>query len=89
MPRASAFRELVNKSKTLLPGHPDVAEVTVIRIPDQRWRETVLAVIVPRAGWTVILDVVRDHCFGKIGGFKISKCLEFLNVLPRNGAGRL
>jgi long-chain acyl-CoA synthetase len=75
--------------ENIIAGHPDVAEVAVIGVPDQRWGEAVLAVVVPRPGCTVTLDVVREHCFGKIGGFKIPKRLEFLNVLPRNGAGKI
>jgi fatty-acyl-CoA synthase len=75
--------------ENIIAGHPDVAEVAVIGVPDQRWGEAVLAVVVPRPGCTVTLDVVREHCFGKIGGFKIPKRLEILNVLPRNGAGKI
>ena len=35
------------------------------------------------------LDQVREHCQGKLGGFKVPKRVEMIDALPRNGSGKV
>jgi len=32
---------------------------------------------------------VREHCQGKLGGFKVPKRVEIVDALPRNGSGKV
>ena len=75
--------------ENVLADHPDIAEVAVVGVPDQRWGEAVLAVVASRAGLAITLDQVREHCRGKLGGFKVPKRVEIVDALPRNGSGKV
>lgn len=68
---------------------PDVAEAAVVGIPDERWGESVTAVVVLRPGATLTLEVLREHCVGRLGGFKAPKQLVLREALPRNPSGKV
>ncbi|MDO9504255.1 MAG: AMP-binding protein [Hydrogenophaga sp.] len=68
---------------------PQVAEVAVIGLPDERWGERVAAVVVLRPGSSLTYEEVRAHCDGKLGGFKTPKELIVVDALPRNPSGKV
>lgn len=68
---------------------PQVEEAAVIGLPDERWGERVVAVVVPREGAPLTLEAVQAHCRGKLGGFKIPKQLIVVDALPRNPSGKV
>ena len=72
----------VENAISLMPG---VAEVAVIGIPDERWGETVHAIVVPKAGVTLTADEVIEHCREQIAGYKCPKQRR----LPRHAAAAL
>ena len=69
--------------------HPAVADVAVIGVPDDRWGETVMAVIVLKDGHLPSVDELDGFCRQRLGGFKIPKRYEFRPTLPRNAAGKV
>jgi long-chain acyl-CoA synthetase len=69
--------------------NPAVLEVAVIGVPDERWGERVHAVIVLRAGATLDADELKAHCAQLIAGFKCPRSIEFVDALPRSGAGKV
>jgi fatty-acyl-CoA synthase len=70
-------------------SHPEVAEVAVIGIPDERWGEVVLALVV-RAPGSVLTDVeVIAYTKAKLAGYKCPKKVEFRTELPRTTTGKL
>jgi long-chain acyl-CoA synthetase len=72
---------------SLMPG---VGEVAVIGIPDERWGETVHAIVVPKQGVTLAADEVIEHCREQIAGYKCPRSVDFRDTpLPLSGAGKV
>jgi acyl-CoA synthetase (AMP-forming)/AMP-acid ligase II len=74
----------------MLFRHPVVADAAVLGLPDPRTGERVVAVVVPRAGGTVTLTDIREHC--RLQGLAVQKCpeqLEVVDALPRNAMGKV
>jgi long-chain acyl-CoA synthetase len=69
---------------------PEVGEVAVIGVPDDRWGERVHAIVVPKRGSTVTADQVLAHCREQIAGYKCPRSVDFREApLPLSGAGKV
>jgi len=69
---------------------PEVGEVAVIGVPDDRWGEWVHAIVVPKRGSTVTADQVLAHCREQIAGYKCPRSVDFrATPLPLSGAGKI
>lgn len=75
--------------ENVIDGHPDVAEVAVIGVPDERWGEAVKAVIVPKPNAPRDADSIIAWARQRIGGFKVPKSVNFVDALPRNATGKV
>lgn len=69
--------------------HPAVAEAAVIGVPHPKWQEVGKAIIVVKRGQTLTEDEVIQFCQGKLARFKIPKSVDFVELLPRNAAGKV
>src|SRR3546814_17017964 len=67
--------------------HPDVAQVAVIGVPDERWGERVHAIIVPASGTAPGLDDIQQHCRALIAGYKLPRSVELRSDPPPLSAG--
>ena len=70
-------------------SHPDVAEVAVIGVPDEKWGEMVLALVVTTAGSTITEADVIAHTRRKLAAYKCPKVIEFRDSLARTATGKL
>ncbi|QOV12910.1 acyl-CoA synthetase [Viridibacillus arvi] len=70
--------------------HPNIKEVAIVGYPDEKWGESVKAVIAlkNKDEHMSLLDV-RGFCEGKLAQFKIPKQMEFVDELPRNATGKV
>jgi fatty-acyl-CoA synthase len=66
-----------------------VREVAVIGIPDDRWGERPVAIVVLADSTTLELPVLADHCRRRLAGFKVPKQLIIRDHLPRNPSGKV
>jgi long-chain acyl-CoA synthetase len=76
--------------EAVLAGHPQVADVAVIAVPDDRWGETVHAVVVAGTG-TDRLDTAEliDWARERLAGFKCPTGVSVVAQLPRNATGKV
>jgi fatty-acyl-CoA synthase len=63
---------------------PGVVELAVTGVPDDRWGEVGLLVIVAQPGVTFTLEDVRRHADGKLSRFKLPQHLQLVDALPRS-----
>ena len=68
---------------------PEVAEAAIIGVPDDRWGETGLAVVVVKPNEELSADDVIGHCLKQLAKFKVPASVEFIDALPRNGTGKV
>jgi long-chain acyl-CoA synthetase len=76
----------------VLRGHPGVADVAVVGVPDPRWGETVRAFVVRRDdadGRSVTTDDLAAFARGLLAGFKCPKGYEWIDALPRSASGKV
>ncbi|MDB5890061.1 MAG: AMP-binding enzyme family protein 22 [Polaromonas sp.] len=68
---------------------PQVSEAAAIGLPDERWGERVVAVVVLNPGATLSETEVVAHCRSILAGFKVPKQLIIKESLPRNPSGKV
>jgi long-chain acyl-CoA synthetase len=72
-----------------LYSHPAVFEAAVIGVPDEKWGERVHAVIVLKPGMQASEAEIVAKCRELIAGYKIPRSLEFVEQMPKSGAGKI
>ena len=73
----------------VLHTHPAVQEAAVVGVPDEKWGESVKAVIVLRKGMTATEDDIINFCKERLASFKKPKSVEFWDSLPMTGSGKI
>jgi O-succinylbenzoic acid--CoA ligase len=74
--------------ETVLASHPDVADVAVYGVPDDRWGERIMAAVVP-AGDGVDEVALRAWCRAHLAGYKIPTAFIAVPSLPRTASGKI
>ena len=73
----------------VLYQHPDVVEAAVIGVPDEKWGETVVAVLALRNGNLPSNDEIISFCKERIASYKKPKHIVFVEELPKNASGKI
>ena len=66
---------------------PQVAEVAVVGVPDEKWIEAITAFVVTKA--PVTEKEILQHVKSQLADFKVPKRIEFIEELPRNASGKI
>lgn len=70
-------------------SHPEVAEVAVIGVPDEKWGEMVMALVVKSADSSLSEHDLITYTHSKLAGYKCPKAVEFRESLARTATGKL
>jgi acyl-CoA synthetase (AMP-forming)/AMP-acid ligase II len=70
-------------------SHPEVSEVAVIGVPDDKWGEAVLALVVKTPGSALSEEDLIAYVKTKLAGYKCPKRIEFRAELARTATGKL
>ncbi|HZQ28750.1 MAG TPA: AMP-binding protein, partial [Acidimicrobiales bacterium] len=73
----------------VLYQHPAVAEACVIGVPDEKWGETIKALVVLREGQSVTEQELIDFCRANMAHFKCPRSVDFPPSLERTATGKL
>jgi fatty-acyl-CoA synthase len=77
--------------EAVLAAHPAVQDVAVVGVPDDKWGESVLAVVVPRQGAQVRQAELEAWCRERMAGFKRPRAFAFIPEaqMPRTATGKI
>ncbi|GAB2886676.1 long-chain-fatty-acid--CoA ligase [Nocardioides pacificus] len=73
----------------VLAEHPAVMEVAIIGVPDDKWGETVKAVVALKPGASADGAELIAYCRERLAHYKCPKSVDILEALPRNPTGKI
>jgi fatty-acyl-CoA synthase len=71
-----------------LMGHPSVAEAAVIAVPDEKWSERPLAVVVLKEGAAATDEELREHLAPHFAKWWLPDRFEFVEEIPKTAVGK-
>ncbi len=75
--------------ESALAGHPEVVEVAVVGVADERWGEVGRAFVVRRPGAALSDGQLLEFARERLAKYKVPKSVVFVDALPRTGAGKI
>ena len=72
-----------------LHTHPEIADVQVIGVPDERYGEELMAWVVLKPGASLTDEDVREFCRDQIAHFKIPRYIKFVDSFPMTVTGKV
>lgn len=85
--KSGGYKVGAGEVETALLGHPAVAEVAVLGLPDADLGERIVAFVVPAA--PIAADVLIDHVAAALSHHKRPREVRFVDALPRNAMGKV
>jgi long-chain acyl-CoA synthetase len=75
--------------EAVLATHPAVRDVAVVGLPDRKWGEVVIAVVVSPDAGDALRDELDARCTDLLAGYKRPRQYVFVDELPRNAYGKV
>jgi acyl-CoA synthetase (AMP-forming)/AMP-acid ligase II len=70
-------------------SHPAVQDCAVVGVPDEKWGEAIKAVVEVKQGASLTEEELLAFCKAKVGSVRTPKSVDFIDELPRSGAGKV
>ena len=75
--------------ESALASHPAIADVAIIGVPDEKWGESVKAVIVLKESASLSEAELEEYSRERLAGYKIPRSMDLIDALPRNPSGKI
>ena len=72
-----------------LQAHPDIDDIQVIGVPDERYGEELMACIIAAPGTAPDVDSVKEFCAGKIAHYKVPRYVKLVDEFPMTVTGKI
>jgi len=69
--------------------HPQIQDVQVVGVPDEKYGEEIMAWVKLKPGATTTGEAVRDFCRGRIAHYKIPRYVKFVEAFPMTVTGKI
>jgi amino acid adenylation domain-containing protein len=87
--KTRGYRVELGEVESALHAHPEVAEATVVPVPDVEVGNRLLALVVRRPGRAVGAAALKDHCARTLPRYMVPEFVEFRDALPRTASGKV
>ena len=90
--KSGGYKISSREIEDVVAGHPAVAEVAVVGVPDRVWGERIVAVVVSRAGRPASEELAAELvglCVRSLASYKSPREIRFVGELPRNALGKI
>ena len=75
--------------EAVIKGLDEVSDVAVVGVPDQVYDEVPKAFVILQPGATVSVEIILEHCHGKLTKFKVPVSVTFCEEFPRTSVGKI
>jgi acyl-CoA synthetase (AMP-forming)/AMP-acid ligase II len=82
------FNVFCAEVETSILALPEVLECAVIGVPDEKWGESIKAIVVLRAGHVLTEQDIIDRIKTKLGSIKTPKSMEIWESIPKTNVGK-
>jgi fatty-acyl-CoA synthase len=72
-----------------LYSHPEIRDVQVVGVPDERYGEEIAAFVVARGAGGLDAEAVREFCRGRIAHYKIPRYVIAVDEFPMTVTGKI
>jgi long-chain acyl-CoA synthetase len=86
---AGGFNIYPREVEEVLFLHRGIKEAVVVGVPDEYRGETVKAFLVPKEGYTLDADEVKEFCRQHLAAYKVPRHIEFRTELPKSMVGKV